>query len=522
MPINPTYPGVYIEELENPVKTIVGVSTSVTAFVGRALKGAANDPTIIHNFGEFHSIFGGLWKESTMSYAVYQYFLNGGADAVIVRVVSPDAKKVKFENTAEPGIKFEAQNEGEWAKTLEVTTDQNVDDDAPDKGLLFNVRVKEKVADTGDPKKDFVELEAFLNVSFGEDHSRYVNKVVEEESDLIRVSTNTLAARPAVLNFDVVADPSKMDGSALVDKDLTGDSPGDKKGIFALDKADIFNLLCIPSPNKNGTDNTSGLYSSVYQEAVGYCKKKRAMLIVDPPSNWNSKGDPIDGTSGIDSLNLRSENAVIYFPRIKAPDPLDENRLRTFPPCGVVAGIMAKTDAQRGVWKAPAGIDAVMTGVADLSVKLTDEENGDLNPQGINCLRIMSPAGRIVWGARTMKGADRLANQWKYLPVRRTALYIEETLYRNTTWAVFEPNDEPLWSQLRLSIGAFMHDLFRKGAFQGATPKEAYLVKCDRETTTQYDIDRGIVNIVVGFAPLKPAEFVFIKIQQLAGQAEAQ
>jgi hypothetical protein len=121
-----------------------------------------------------------------------------------------------------------------------------------------------------------------------------------------------------------------------------------------------------------------------------------------------------------------------------------------------------------------------------------------------------------------MKGADRLANQWKYLPVRRTALHIEESLYRGTQWAVFEPNDEPLWAQIRLNVGAFMHDLFRKGAFQGSTPKEAYLVKCDKETTTQYDIDRGIVNIVVGFAPLKPAEFVMIKIQQLAGQTEGQ
>ena len=267
MPINPTYPGVYIEELENPVKTIVGVSTSVTAFVGRALKGPVNDATIIHNFGEFDSIFGGLWKESTMSYAVYQYFLNGGADAVIVRVVSSDAKKVKFENSVEPGIKFEAQNEGEWAKTLMVTTDQNVDDDAPDKDLLFNVRVKEKVADTGDPKKDFVELETFLNVSFGEDHRRYVNKLLEEESDLIRISTNALTARPAALNFDVVADPSNMDGSAQVDNDLKGD-PAEKKGIFALDKADIFNLLCIPSPNKDGTD-TPGLYN------LGSTKKPR-------------------------------------------------------------------------------------------------------------------------------------------------------------------------------------------------------------------------------------------------------
>ena len=226
--------------------------------------------------------------------------------------------------------------------------------------------------------------------------------------------------------------------------------------------------------------------------------------------------------NNIDGLNLRDENAVIYFPSIRAPDPLAESRLRTFVPCGAVAGIMAKTDAQRGVWKAPAGIDAILTGVPELELKLTDPENGELNPLGINCLRVMPATGRVVWGARTMKGADRLANQWKYLPVRRTALYIEESLYRGTQWVVFEPNDEPLWSQIRLNVGAFMHDLFIQGAFQGSTPKEAYLVKCDKETTTQYDIDRGIVNILVGFAPLKPAEFVIIKIQQLAGQTEVQ
>lgn len=521
MPITPTYPGVYIEELDNPFKTIVGVSTSVTAFIGRALKGPVNDPVVIHNFGEFQRIFGGLWKESTVSYSVYQYFLNGGADAVIVRVVHPDAKKAKFENNSETGITFEAENEGDWANNLRVTTDNEIDEDAEGSDKLFNVRVKEKVASTGDPKKDYVELETFLNVSYEEDHPRFVNRVLAEGSRLIRVSTNTLTDRPSgELDFDIAA--TKGDnGSGLDDDDLKGDPDG-KKGIYALDNTDIFNLLCIPSPNKDGTD-TPGLYSTVYSEAVDYCKKKRAMLIVDPPSNWTSKDHPIDGAIGIDALPLsRSENAVIYFPRIRAPDPLDENRLRTFPPSGAIAGIMAKTDAQRGVWKAPAGIDAVLAGVPDLAVRLTDEENGELNPQGVNCLRIMPPAGRIVWGARTMKGADRLANQWKYLPVRRTALYIEETLYRNTKWAVFEPNDEPLWAQLRLSIGAFMHDLFRKGAFQGSTPKEAYLVKCDKETTTQYDIDRGIVNIVVGFAPLKPAEFVFIKIQQLAGQAEVQ
>jgi len=153
-------------------------------------------------------------------------------------------------------------------------------------------------------------------------------------------------------------------------------------------------------------------------------------------------------------------------------------------------------------------------------VPLTDMENGELNKLGINCLRAFPVYGMLVWGARTLNGADELASEWKYTPVRRTALFIEESLYRGTKWIVFEPNDESLWAQIRLNIGAFMHNLFRQGAFQGKTPSEAYMVKCDKETTTQNDINSGIVNILVGFAPLKPAEFVMIKIQQLAGQIE--
>ena len=159
-------------------------------------------------------------------------------------------------------------------------------------------------------------------------------------------------------------------------------------------------------------------------------------------------------------------------------------------------------------------------GVPQLSVPLTDDENGELNPLGINCLRTFSAAGRVVWGARTLRGNDQLADEWKYIPVRRTALFIEESLYRGTQWVVFEPNDEPLWAQIRLNVGSFMHNLFRQGAFQGTSPKEAYFVKCDKETNPQNDIDRGIVNILVGFAPLKPAEFVVVKLQQIAGNLE--
>jgi phage tail sheath protein FI len=199
---------------------------------------------------------------------------------------------------------------------------------------------------------------------------------------------------------------------------------------------------------------------------------------------------------------------------------LRENKLEEFVPCGVVAGVFARTDAQRGVWKAPAGLDATLVNVPQLTVALTNEENGQLNPLGVNCLRVLTVAGRVLWGSRTLQGNDRLGSEWKYIPVRRTALFIEETLYRALQWVVFEPNDEPLWAQIRLNVGAFMNSLFRQGAFQGQSPREAYFVKCDKDTTTQNDIDRGIVNILVGFAPLKPAEFVVVKLQQIAGQIQ--
>ena len=283
----------------------------------------------------------------------------------------------------------------------------------------------------------------------------------------------------------------------------------DKTGLFALEKTDLFNILCIPPYAGPGSD----LPSTLLSEAAAYCEDRRAFLIVDPPSDWDSKADAIAGIGSI----VASKNAAVYFPRLMQNNPFT-NQVEEFPPCGAVAGVMARTDSERGIWKAPAGIDAVLNNVPALSVPLTDEENGELNPLGINCLRARPPAGRIIWGARTRFGDDARASEWKYVPVRRLALYLEESLFRGTQWAVFEPNDEPLWAQIRLNINSFMQILFRQGAFAGSTPREAYFIKCDAETTTQDDVDRGIVNIQVGFAPLKPAEFVIITIQQMTGQ----
>jgi phage tail sheath protein FI len=282
-----------------------------------------------------------------------------------------------------------------------------------------------------------------------------------------------------------------------------------RKGLYALESVDLFNILCIPGVSDPG----------VLADAAAYCDERRAFLIVDPPRTTDTIAEMESLATGADLP--KSKNAAVYFPWISIADPLRGGRGRATPPSGTVAGLYARTDSTHGVWKAPAGIEATLTGVQALASTLTDGENGVLNPRGVNALRLFPAVGPVAWGARTLRGDDQLADEYKYVPVRRLALFIEESVFRGTKWAVFEPNDEPLWSQIRLNLGAFMQGLFRQGAFQGRTPREAFLVKCDSETTTQNDINLGVVNILIAFAPLKPAEFVIIRIQQKAGQLDA-
>ena len=253
------------------------------------------------------------------------------------------------------------------------------------------------------------------------------------------------------------------------------------------------------------------------------------MLIVDAPqtatvARLNASG-PVGtilggvGDPGVITQQPNSANSAYYFPWVLAPDPAAGNRPTLFPPCGFVAGVYAATDADRGVWKAPAGVTAGLTGNAGLQYVLTDLENGELNPQAINCLRQFKVYGDVVWGARTLAGNDQAGSQWKYVPIRRLALYIESSLIGGTQWVVFEPNDERLWSQIRLNVGSFMQGLFLEGAFAGSTPQQAYFVKCDADNNPPASVALGVVNILVGFAPLYPAEFVVIQIQQIAAQA---
>jgi phage tail sheath protein FI len=368
---------------------INGVATSITAFIGSALRGPTELPGSVNSFADFERLYGGLWAQSTLGYAVQQFFLNGGSHALVVRV------------------------EGDGVGGI------------TDAGIIASLPV--------------------------------------------------------------------------------------------LDHADLFNLLCIPSLKRHGGD----IGKPTWDAAVAYAKSRRAFVIVDPAERWATVHNVLDTASGVTSVVTTADNAAIYFPRILVSDPLNNGQLDSFAPGGTIAGIFAETDLNRGVWKAPAGVEAAMQGVLGLSLggsaspgKLTDADSGKLNPVGINSLRNFPTTGTVVWGARTLKGTDVLASDWKYIPVRRLAYYIEESVVRGIKWAAFEPNNPALWAQIELSVNAFMQTLFRQGAFQGTTPQQAYFVKCDNTTTTPADMENGIVNIVIGFAPMHPAEFVVLTIQQ--------
>jgi phage tail sheath protein FI len=365
---------------------INSVATSITAFIGSALRGPTNMPGSVNSFADFERLYGGLWAQSTLGYAVQQFFLNGGSQALIVRV------------------------EGDG-------------------------------------------------------------------------------------------------NGGITDADIIASLP-------ALDQADLFNLLCIPPLKRHGGD----VGKPAWDAAIAYAGSRRAFVIVDPAERWATVDDVLDTATGVTNVVTAADNAAMYFPRILVSDPLNNGQLDSFAPSGSIAGIFAETDFNRGVWRAPAGIEAGMQGVQGFSLGgsgvLSDADSEKLNHAAINSLRNFPTYGTVVWGARTLKGADVLASDWKYIPVRRLAYTIEESVVHGIKWTALEPNDQALWAKIQLSVSAFMHTLFTQGAFQGTAPQQAYFVECDSTTTTPADMENGIVNIIIGFAPIKPAEFVVLTIQQ--------
>jgi len=681
-----TYPGVYIQELPSPVHAITGVATSITAFVGYTARGIDNRAQTIFSFGDFQRLYGGLASNSEVSYAVQQFYQNGGSQAWVVRTpMRYPAGAVVYaqvgfgvpKGPATEGLTFSALSSGQWAnKQLLLDVDVAGLDLSVATGdpLAFNLTVT-SLADGSTEYFPSVSLNASFNnfvaavVNDPDNGSQLVNvvaalpaaptvlnvtgilgtglpvtaivgvnylagvntalgganttttasadcsltlhlpatfnpttlviKVIGNGAPIsqtvaglasqlqlaintalainvpgasvacsvapngvnsaIRVNALLPNAPDAVITFS--APPAGNDASAALgltaptlanvahyalgtgvsiaglqyastaataptglpgSNQLIGD-PLAFSGIYALLKVPIFNLLSIPEAarslpgNPNSPDPVINPVQ-IYSAAITLCDQQRAMLLIDPPPDVNTPAGAVDWKSS--RIGVVDPNGAAFFPRLRLADALNNGQLRTFAPSGLVAGLYAKSDAN-GVWTAPAGISATLNGVQGMTYQLSDAENGQLNPLGLNCFRTFPIYGPVLWGARTLVGADAMANQWKYVPVRRMALFLESSLYQGTQWVVFQPNDERLWAAIRLNIGAFMQTYFLKGAFQGQTPDAAYLVKCDSETTTQADIDNGVVNILVGFAPLKPAEFVVIQIQQLAGQTTA-
>lgn len=521
MAITPTYPGVYVQEIDSGVRTLAGVPTSVAAFVGRAQRGLVEEPSICFNFGDFVRRFGGLWTDSAVSYAVEDFFNNGGGQCVIVRLFEPlDADNSGSAAVSQGSLNLMASSPGTWGNSLTISVTHPKDSDAEvTKVIAAKIGVSEDdlfdlvVTDTA---TNASETYRNLSVKLAAGQYRYDRALVG--SNLVRmVPGSDLDGAVPPTTDDPVAATGGNDGAALTEQTYTGDKLK-KTGMQALRKADIFNLLCIPPQDRDGN-----LSRPIREAAAKLCRDERALFVVDPPVEWDRQPQDAAQTAlaaqkSADDMVVAltdADHAALYFPRIEKRDRLRGGQMDVFPPCGAVAGVMARTDVNRGVFKAPAGLAATLSGVEGLTVNLTDDDNGLLNPIGVNCLRSFPGIGRVVWGARTLRGSDQLSDDYKYVSVRRLALYIEESLFRGTQWVVFEGNDEALWSQIRLAIGSFMQRLFLQGAFQGSSPREAYFVKCDAETTTQDDINRGIVNISVGFAPLQPAEFVMISIQQI-------
>lgn len=657
--VQPTYPGVYVEEVSSGVRPITAASTSTAAFIGQAERGLIGEPVKIYNFTEFQDQYGDFLTGAYLAHAVFQFFNNGGSECYIVRVAEgEETADITIRDrhavlvSKQPSLTISANSPGNWGNGIVVTIANGTNDDDNE----FKLEVY--MGGEATPRESFDNLSMIPGrVNYAENvnsHSQYILVAVNTGNTNADTISGTSVGQAAVDLLGLAVEQTKLriningdgyqeiDLQAAVDEATVpvanlstaanvasaiqavvagqGDLPGLQKRLVSTPSNAIFtsftasqvaNVLTLTSGVPGVISSVQVMSASNINEDISWALKLGksnngtevfGSAILQPvvnasylvgshtlPDNFvdsviaGDDGTPLiasdteftDAFSSLDNIDDVSLLAVpgrgslhvvnegmnycanrslsdcffigdmapdddevpeaqafaggispknsygaVYMPWLLALDPTNVSPDPIpVPPSGYVAGKYAKTDANRGVWKAPAGIETALAGASGLVANLTDVEHGNLNvdPYNVNVIRQFKSAGRVIWGSRTISSDP----EWRYVPVRRMAIMLRVSLYRGTQWVVFEPNDEPLWAQIRLNVGAFMHGLFRQGAFQGKSPKEAYLVKCDAETTTQNDINQGIVNIIVGFAPLKPAEFVMIKIQQLAGQVEA-
>ncbi len=492
------HPGVYVEEIPSGSRPIEGVATSITAFIGVTQRNSLNQdkPQLIGSMDNYLAQFGPILSSTdNMSLAVQAFYLNGGGAAYICPMSTAST-------TAEEtfgGFTVSAKGDGPWGSLLFIRiTNINSTDD------IFDLEVG-----TRNSTGTFFTAEKYEAVSLDDTTDTYIVDVIADLSSLITVTFTSTTLPTAT-------DPQ---GDQLLGGSETAPAATDFTSFYnsILRKYRDISILVLPGQNwaAGGTGN------DIISATLSHCEKmKNRMLIIDPPEITE-----LENASTVATMSLpTSTYSVLYYPWVGMSNPLyhpDRNPAVTktvnVAPSAIAAGMWAKIDGKRGIWKAPAGVETQLTGAASLKFNVENLEQDQLNPLGVNCIRKLPNYGSVFWGSRSL--ATKADPEWRYVPVRRTAIYIEESIYNGIQWAVFEPNDHPLWGSLRANIGAFMNGLFRAGAFQGKTANDSYFVRCGLgDTMTQADIDLGQVIVMVGFAPLKPAEFVIVRIQQKVGE----
>jgi len=513
----PTYetPGVYIDEQPAP-KPIVGAETSITAFIGAARLGPVGMPVLISSFSEYEGQFGKLFVDYPMGYAIRDYFMHGGRKALVLRLTGNGAlpARITLPGDANPAdtLQLEAVNAGFWGNEIGIQIQ-------PVRLSVSALTRRNRRGATVPRFRVIVFLEkqlveSFTDVSLVPGDPSFLPDVLLSQSRFVRVLKKNgnwalPVGSPAVTQVPIQA-VGGTDGALLAASDYLGNETA-QTGLNALMKADLFNLLCIPPPQRVADTDRA-----VYHAALKLCVDRRAMLLVDAPFSWAGETVPLNfqaetllGLSG-----METHNAAVYFPRLRQVDVLRNGVEDVFVSCGAVAGIIADNDLRRGVWKSPAGMQAELNGIKALQTNVSEAELMNMNYAGVNCLRTGTDRKTRIWGARTLRGSQSFNDEYKFIAVRRTALHIEESVLRGIGWVSFEQNDQQLWNALRLQVSNFLMMLYRAGAFQGNNPDSAFFVQCGPTTTTQQDIQNGLVHLIIGFAPLKPAEFVVIKISQ--------
>jgi len=514
----PTYltPGVYVEEIDSGSKPLSSGATAVAAFVGFTAKAPNDDPNdpegrrprLVTNWTQFENLYGGFTPGAMLPHSVYGYFNNGGAMAYIVRIPHQRASGDR------PALALAA---GDGKPALEVTP--KVDD--PDLRVTVTPSPAPTDAD-GDPRFTITvesgdrSLETFTDLSLAKGDRNAETVTATSNYVSVKVKTSTRGAQ--LVGGTFTAEPATMTPVTVRDSDFAG-SESDRNGIGGLAIADDVTMVIVPDLVTAATNNDGSadldMWKAVQIALINHCEgQANRMAILDPPPGLNPQRmrDWRSDVAGYDSMF-----AAMYYPWIRVANPAATNgdRIISVPPSGHMAGVWARTDETRGVWKAPA--NEVVRGALDVDTPMTKAEQGILNPIGVNCIRGFGVRGIRVWGARTMSSNPN----WNYLNVRRLFNMVETTIMDGTQWVVFEPNDLALWQKVKRTLNAYLRTLWREGALFGASPAEAYFVKCDAENNPPESIDLGRLIVEVGIAPVKPAEFVIFRISQWQGGSAA-